>query len=414
MSSMKYQSPEAAFVLAGMSSWMSVAATLRGNGSADDDDEELQKTCGELNQTLANRAFLCGETVGQPTLADLDVFFALVERRMVAGGLEGYTNLKRFMRACAVCVVRLVKGAGGKKEGLPEVEVEQDVLDGLGVGRVQSTPEFVYPGAVPVFVAAATTVAVAGGAAPTSATTPPATSATPAPTTAAPAAPAISDEQKKIANEKRAAKKAQKDANRAKAAAAAKDSKSTDNNKKSTPAAAEGPTISALDIRIGKILSAIPHDASEKLYISQVDVGEDSGPRQILSGLRAFYSLEEMNSQGHVLVLCNLKKRNLVGVPSHGMVLCASSADHTGVEFVVPPTTGGGAEPKVGERVLFEGFEEGDPEPENKVAKKKMFEKLAPDFRTDGEGVVVWKGAKSKTAGGACVAAKGRTGAMVA
>eukprot|EP00567_Pseudictyota_dubia_P014816 CAMPEP_0197457618 /NCGR_PEP_ID=MMETSP1175-20131217/46537_1 /TAXON_ID=1003142 /ORGANISM="Triceratium dubium, Strain CCMP147" /LENGTH=58 /DNA_ID=CAMNT_0042992027 /DNA_START=1 /DNA_END=174 /DNA_ORIENTATION=+ len=58
--------------------------------------------------------------------------------------------------------------------------------------------------------------------------------------------------------------------------------------------------------------------------------------------------------------------------------MCASNADHTSVEFAVPPE---GAE--IGERVIFEGFEGKDPEPENKVAKKKMFEKLAPDLKTD-------------------------------
>jgi len=88
-----------------------------------------------------------------------------------------------------------------------------------------------------------------------------------------------------------------------------------------------------------------------------------------------------------VLVLCNLKKRNLVGFPSHGMVLCASNADHTAVEFVVPPT---GA--KLGERVVFDGLDaEAQPEPENKVAKKKIFEAIAPDFKTDESGKVIWK-----------------------
>ena len=90
------------------------------------------------------------------------------------------------------------------------------------------------------------------------------------------------------------------------------------------------------------------------------------------------------------------------------MVLCASNADHTAVEFVVPPP-----DAKVGERVVFEGYESGEPEAENKVAKKKMFEKLAPDLKTDGEGRVVWKGACSVTTAGPCVASKGMKDAQV-
>jgi tRNA-binding EMAP/Myf-like protein len=104
-----------------------------------------------------------------------------------------------------------------------------------------------------------------------------------------------------------------------------------------------------------------------------------------------------------------LKKRNLVGFPSHGMVLCASNADHSSVEFVVPPI---GSKP--GDRVMFEGYEAGDPEPENKVAKKKIFEALAPDLKTDKDGQVVWKGALAKTEAGVVKALNGMPDAHVA
>jgi len=89
------------------------------------------------------------------------------------------------------------------------------------------------------------------------------------------------------------------------------------------------------------------------------------------------------------------------------MVLCASNADHTAVEFAVPPE---GA--KIGERVSFEGYD-GQPEAENKVAKKKMFEALAPDLQTDGNGEVAWKGAKGLTSAGVCKAINGMANAHV-
>jgi tRNA-binding EMAP/Myf-like protein len=54
-------------------------------------------------------------------------------------------------------------------------------------------------------------------------------------------------------------------------------------------------------------------------------------------------------SQGrNVVVICNLKPRNMRGVKSHGMVLCASNAAHDVVQPLVPPP--GAA---TGERVWF-------------------------------------------------------------
>lgn len=96
-------------------------------------------------------------------------------------------------------------------------------------------------------------------------------------------------------------------------------------------------------------------------------------------------------------MLCNLKARNLAGFPSHVMVLCASNADHTSVQFAVPPS-----DAKIGERVVFTGYEDVAPEAENKVAKKKIFEKLAPDLKTSESGAIVWKDSKAMTSAGLC------------
>jgi len=152
--------------------------------------------------------------------------------------------------------------------------------------------------------------------------------------------------------------------------------------------------ISALDVRVGKMNKVWPHEEADKLYCEEIDIGEESGPRSIASGLRPFYKAEDMQDK-MVLVLANLKARTMLGFKSHGMVLCSSNADHTKVEIVSPPQGS-----KIGERVIFEGFEGKDPEPENKVAKKKIFEKLAPDLKTTADGIVVWKQATAKTSAG--------------
>ena len=161
----------------------------------------------------------------------------------------------------------------------------------------------------------------------------------------------------------------------------------------------EGPPISALDIRVGRITKIWEHPEADKLYCEEIDVGEDE-PRQVASGLRPYLNPDDMDGR-LVLVLCNLKERKLVGFPSHGMVLCASNEDHTDVRLVNPPI-----DAKVGERVTvpdfdFEG-EVGQPFSENRIGKKKVFEKIAPHLLTSKYGVPEFLGKPLMTSAGVC------------
>ena len=161
----------------------------------------------------------------------------------------------------------------------------------------------------------------------------------------------------------------------------------------------EGPPITALDIRVGRINKVWTHEEADKLYCEEIDVGEDE-PRQIASGLRPYLSQEDLDGR-MVLVLCNLKARNLAGFPSHGMVLCASNEDHTDVKLVSVPV-----DAKIGERVTVPGFdfesEEGAPFAENKIGKKKVFEKIAPFLKTSEYGVPEFGGRPLLTSAGVC------------
>jgi len=161
----------------------------------------------------------------------------------------------------------------------------------------------------------------------------------------------------------------------------------------------EGPPITALDIRVGRITKVWEHPDADKLFCEEVDIGEDE-PRQVASGLRPYMNAEDLEGR-MVLVLANLKARKMLGFPSHGMVLCASNADHSQVKFVNPPV-----DAKIGERVTvpdfdFEG-EEGAPFAENKVGKKKVFEKLAPFLVTNKYGVPEFLGRPFVTSAGVC------------
>eukprot|EP00548_Thalassiothrix_antarctica_P014842 CAMPEP_0194165326 /NCGR_PEP_ID=MMETSP0154-20130528/1270_1 /TAXON_ID=1049557 /ORGANISM="Thalassiothrix antarctica, Strain L6-D1" /LENGTH=298 /DNA_ID=CAMNT_0038875727 /DNA_START=92 /DNA_END=988 /DNA_ORIENTATION=+ len=170
--------------------------------------------------------------------------------------------------------------------------------------------------------------------------------------------------------------------------------------KKKAPPAPVAPIIidiSKLDIRVGVIQKAWEHEEADKLYCEEIDIGEETGPRQIASGLRAHYDSPEDLMGRRVCVLANLKTRKLVGFPSHGMVLCASSSDGI-VRFVEPP-----AEAAVGERISVKGYE-GEPATENQIVKKKMLNVIFPDLRTNDEGIATYKGEPLAVGEGVCKA----------
>jgi tRNA-binding EMAP/Myf-like protein len=137
------------------------------------------------------------------------------------------------------------------------------------------------------------------------------------------------------------------------------------------------PAIAQVELRVGKIVKAWPHEKvraclcgceyemiitfdcpclqSEKLWCEHIDIGEPA-PRTIASGLREYYKNVSDLEGRSVVVVCNLKPRNMLGFESQGMVLCASNADHTVVEFIDLPA---GTPP--GTRITVPGVFEDDP-----------------------------------------------------
>jgi len=156
-------------------------------------------------------------------------------------------------------------------------------------------------------------------------------------------------------------------------------------------------SVSILDIRVGTIVKCGDHPSADALYVEEIDLGEDK-PRQVVSGLKKFIPLERMQG-ARVLVLCNVKPGKLRDVMSNGMVLCASNADHTQVDFVQPPE----GVPN-GERITFKGVE-GEPEPVLNP-KKKQFDALAPGLKTDANGVAGYEGNPFQTTKGPCTSPK--------
>lgn len=77
-----------------------------------------------------------------------------------------------------------------------------------------------------------------------------------------------------------------------------------------------------LQFQVGEIISCEAVPKSKKLLCSKVRVG--STIKQIVSGIRAYYTPEEMVGK-KVMVLVNLKPATLAGVLSEGMLLCAEN-----------------------------------------------------------------------------------------
>ena len=79
-----------------------------------------------------------------------------------------------------------------------------------------------------------------------------------------------------------------------------------------------------LQFQVGEIIACEEVKKSRKLLCSQVKIG--SQVRQIVSGIKAHYSAEEMVGK-KVMVLTNLKPAKLAGIMSEGMILCAEDAE---------------------------------------------------------------------------------------
>lgn len=139
--------------------------------------------------------------------------------------------------------------------------------------------------------------------------------------------------------------------------------------------------VSRLDLRIGFIKKVELHPDADSLYLEQIEVGEEV-PRTVVTGVVKYVPIEKMQNR-KVIVLCNLKPAKMRGILSQAMVMCASSPEQ--VEILDPPEN---AEP--GDRVYVPGFE-GKPDAQLNP-KKKVFEKIQPDFSTNDEGLACYKG----------------------
>ncbi|MDD9175369.1 tRNA-binding protein [Aliivibrio finisterrensis] len=88
-----------------------------------------------------------------------------------------------------------------------------------------------------------------------------------------------------------------------------------------------------LDIRVGKITDVKRHENADKLYIVQINVGEQS--LQTVTSLVPYYTEDELLGK-QVVVLCNLAKAKMRGETSECMLLCAETEDESESVLLTP------------------------------------------------------------------------------
>jgi methionyl-tRNA synthetase len=87
----------------------------------------------------------------------------------------------------------------------------------------------------------------------------------------------------------------------------------------------------ALNLKVGQIVEVQDHPNANSLLLMKVDIGR---PVQIVAGLKAYYSAEELRGR-KVVVVSNLKPAKLRGYESQGMLLAAEGGDL--VTLLAPP-----------------------------------------------------------------------------
>lgn len=95
-----------------------------------------------------------------------------------------------------------------------------------------------------------------------------------------------------------------------------------------------------LDLRVGEIVEVANHPDADSLYVSKINLGDESGPRTVVSGLVKYFQPSELLGK-KVLVLCNLKPSKLRGILSEGMVLTAvipsdDGSNNSKIELIQP------------------------------------------------------------------------------
>lgn len=88
-----------------------------------------------------------------------------------------------------------------------------------------------------------------------------------------------------------------------------------------------------IDLRVAKVIEAFAHPNADKLMVLKIDLGNEQ--RQICAGIRGHYDPAALVGR-LIVVVANLAPRMMRGQESKGMLLAASSPDHSRVILLQP------------------------------------------------------------------------------
>ena len=86
------------------------------------------------------------------------------------------------------------------------------------------------------------------------------------------------------------------------------------------------PDFEKLDIRVGEVKDAELIEGSKKLIRLVVDLGEDYGIVEILTGLAKYYQPQDFIGNKYAF-LANLEPKKMAGSVSNGMILVADTPE---------------------------------------------------------------------------------------
>ncbi len=89
---------------------------------------------------------------------------------------------------------------------------------------------------------------------------------------------------------------------------------------------------SKLDLRVATVLEVREHPNADKLLILQIDLGGER--RQIVAGLRGFYTPEALTGK-QIVIVANLAPRKMRGEESNGMLLAATVGSREALDDVI-------------------------------------------------------------------------------
>ena len=265
------KSPVSACAMASIASWMSVASSVRDDNNK---DEDVMLLLTQLNGYLATRSFVVVPSP-RPTLADLDLYFALLSRlattastnvdeeqrggggggggnSMIEKAIGGLGNVRRWLQTCSVTVDELMdiamKNSAYSKAPMAVVPM----LGGLLRPTIpRPAPIFFYGTEDEEVTILSTSTSIAPAGKSPSAVVGTAATAGGGGGQSNTIDGCLTDERKKASADKKAKKNAEK------AAAKAKEKPKSDATATAvvaTTSESSDLTIAALDIRVGRII----------------------------------------------------------------------------------------------------------------------------------------------------------------